>query len=430
MEDTELIACEHCNRLVDREEIETIYHTSGTKHELCEACRNDEEIVRQCSGCDEIYYDPFMRGLPRQCVQYETWITYYSDIDRYLCRDCRNANYSICDWCNALNHNDNLRTDGYIHLCEDCLDNAYTCESCGCFVHQDNICIRGDFYFCEACYPGDNDDPEEYYTPVRFHTLEAGEVRKSFDPILCGPYMGLEIEYDNCRKERDIYQDLYDLLSGYGTLKTDGSLSDGMELNLPPGNLDYWAGPGRTKLNRILDLVNSDCQLWKAKTAGIHVHRDRAGTDVMTEAGLIYLFWACREPLSKLAGRHWESPTVQRYASYVKHYVRAGDLPLKKFVLEENGHKKNISRYCAINCLPGETIEFRPFQSTGRTDSVMGYLALVDLSTDYSNKAGIDHMINNNNNGWLWEDFKNFARNGYSGPLQGAILQHIDYKGV
>jgi hypothetical protein len=60
----------------------------------------------------------------------------------------------------------------------------------------------------------------------------------------------------------------------------------------------------------------------------------------------------------------------------------------------------------------------------------MGYLALTDLATEYVRAADFTDLVSMHNGGGLWDDFKNYAKYIYKSPLQGAILDHISYKGV
>lgn len=379
---------------------------------LCETC-SQSDAVFYCNDCATEYYDP------GENLRY--WIEGY---DRMVCEPCRD-DYSSCDWCEELVHNDDLSRREGTSLCESCREDAYICDNCGIYVHADDVHESGSYYYCPDCRPTDGWDEIDH--SIRFIDVNN---RRSRYPIEGVPYYGIEIEFDDCDGDRDQREKICDFVDRvWGCLKTDGSLNNGREVTLPPMSPDYLAGEGSVMIGELAKLINSSCQMWAAKTAGIHIHRDRGGVTLDTEAGLILLFYFHRERVSKLAGRAWDSWKVRQYASYTAQYEELNDGETGPVERAKAGIHKRVGRYCAVNCTPCETVEFRPFQSTGRLESIMGYFGLVHYSTLFSNEYGPEQIINLNNNGILWPAFTDYAHN-YSSPLQGALTDHLKYRRV
>lgn len=123
----------------------------------CECCGNRihyDEVrwVGDTPYCDEcaIWCD--------HCNQYE----YYENIHEYhvdgvwmwICDDCIDRHYSLCESCNEYFLNSEMNTDGRIDLCKNCLENYYyVCAECREFVYRDDACMGlDDEYRCQYCH--------------------------------------------------------------------------------------------------------------------------------------------------------------------------------------------------------------------------------------------------------------------------------------
>lgn len=444
MENVELIKCANCGEEIMEDN--PLYCHVSVDH-IGECCKDN---VEKCDNCDEWFLSDDLLSVDRGSLSWcEDCFSDYgficndcgdqfsgdgnrTDDDNLVCDRCLRNNYITCDWCDSTVHSDNSYYDGDITLCGSCRDNAYVCDSCGCFLSGDNVFTpeHGGGAYCESCYLDVEDNEEERGTfDSRIKFYDAG-VSPSRNPLQMKDYFGIEIEFDDCKKNIDITGDLYDLLNGWGTLKTDGSLNNGKELNMPPMTEEYLAGPGFEKIESVCRIIQKDCQLWTAKSAGIHIHNNRGDISSDAEAGLIYLFWAEREKISKLAGRHWDSTQVRRYASYTAHIDEAGGYGTYEIKgLIGSGRHKRHSRYCAVNFNPSETIEFRPFQSTGRPESILGYFGLVKMARKFSTIVPIEDMIKFKINNNLFGSFRDYVEGSF-GPLASALNDHIKYKGV
>lgn len=92
-----------------------------------------------CSDCDAIVCDDH---------------AYYIDNeDKMVCSTCRDQNYSRCDSCDELYHDDKTtNAQGGIY-CEQCLDDKFIeCDECGDYTRRDDSYSLGDDRYCESCY--------------------------------------------------------------------------------------------------------------------------------------------------------------------------------------------------------------------------------------------------------------------------------------
>ena len=160
---------------------------------------------------------------------------YYTFNGSILCDDCYHSETVVCEHCgDRIWADDNAGTDS-TPLCNSCYDDYYTtCECCGRIIHRDyaNYDDDDDYAYCDRCYEErQNSSIHEYnYKP---------------DPIFYGDskrYFGVELEIDEGGKNGDNA----DTLLGIGNrvaehiyIKSDGSLSDGMEIVTHPMSLRY-----------------------------------------------------------------------------------------------------------------------------------------------------------------------------------------------
>ena len=204
---------------------------------------------------------------------------YYEFDGSILCDDCYHTETVECSHCgDRIWTDDNAGSDS-TPLCNTCYDDYYTtCECCGRIIHRDyaNYDDEDDYAYCDRCYEErQNSSIHEYnYKP---------------DPIFYGDskrYFGVELEIDEGGKNSDNA----DTLLGIGNrvaehiyIKSDGSLSDGMEIVTHPMSLKYhkdkmpWA-------EIMKSAIHMDYRSHKTSTCGLHVHVNRTAFGSTREA--------------------------------------------------------------------------------------------------------------------------------------------------
>ena len=204
---------------------------------------------------------------------------YYTFEGSILCDDCYHSETVACEHCgDRIWADDNAGSDS-MPLCNSCYDDYYTtCECCGRIIHRDyaNYDDEDDYAYCDRCYEErQNSSIHEYnYKP---------------DPIFYGDskrYFGVELEIDEGGKNSDNA----DTILGIGNrvaehiyIKSDGSLSDGMEIVTHPMSLKYhkdkmpWAEIMRSA-------IHMDYRSHKTSTCGLHIHVNRTAFGSTREA--------------------------------------------------------------------------------------------------------------------------------------------------
>ena len=263
-------------------------------------------------------------------------------------------------------------------LCNSCYDDYYTtCECCGRIIHRDyaNYDDEDDYAYCDRCYEErQNSYIHEYnYKPA---------------PIFYGDskrYFGVELEIDEGGKNSDNA----DTLLGIGNrvaehiyIKSDGSLSDGMEIVTHPMSLRYhkdkmpWAEIMRSA-------IRMDYRSHKTSTCGLHIHVNRTAFGATREAQdecvsrVLYFVEHHRLELLKFSRR--TEYQMNRWAA------RYGYKNSPKEILED-AKKGCNGRYACVNITNYHTIEFRMFRGTLKYNTLIATLELVDkiceLATD------------------------------------------------
>ena len=278
---------------------------------------------------------------------------YYTFDGNILCDDCYRSETVTCEHCgDRIWTDDNAGSDS-MPLCNSCYDDYYTtCECCGRIIHRDyaNYDDEDDYAYCDRCYE------ERQQSSIHEYNYKP-------NPIFYGyskRYFGVELEIDEGGKNSDNA----DTLLGIGNriaehiyIKSDGSLSDGMEIVTYPMSLRYhkekmpWADIMRSA-------IRMDYRSHKTSTCGLHVHVNRTA------------FGSTRETQDECVSRvlyfvehHWlELLKFSRRTEYQMNRwaARYGYKNSPKEILED-AKKGCNGRYACVNITNYHTIEFRMY---------------------------------------------------------------------
>ena len=303
---------------------------------------------------------------------------YYTFDGNILCDDCYHSETVVCEHCGDRIWADNNAGTDSMPLCNSCYDDYYTtCECCGRIIHRDyaNYDDEDDYAYCDRCYEErQNSSIHEYnYKP---------------EPIFYGDskrYFGVELEIDEGGKSNDNADTLLGIGNGIAEhiyIKSDGSLSDGMEIVTHPMSLNYhkdkmpWA-------EIMKSAIHMDYRSHKTSTCGLHVHVNRTSFGATREAQD-----ECVSRVLYFVEHHWlELLKFSRRTEYQMNRwaARYGYKNSPEEILED-AKKGCNGRYACVNITNYHTIEFRMFRGTLKYNTLIATLELVDkiceLATD------------------------------------------------
>ena len=298
---------------------------------------------------------------------------YYEVEDRVICEDCYNNRTFTCDCCGERYFSDNDYGDSDTLICRTCYENEYhRCERCNRLIHDDDTNWHGDYPYCESCYDDICDDFINEYSykpdPI-FHRCPNEEKIR---------YYGVELEIDKGGKDDGNAEVLYNIANSDEEnlyIKSDSSLSDGMELVSHPCSLQYhktefpWADVMKKAVSMYYRSHNTN-------TCGLHIHigREALGETVEEQEEVISRIMFFFES-------HWnEMFNFSRRSEYaVEHWAsRYGYKEKPKDILED-AKKNRKGRYACVNITNYDTIEIRLFRGTLKYNTFIAAIEMVDL---------------------------------------------------
>lgn len=285
-----------------------------------------------------------------------------------LCEDCYENHTFICSHCAERVYEENNSGTSDFPLCSYCYNEYYTvCEDCGRIVNFEDSYQLGDYDYCCECHSRRTNRPiHDYnYKP---------------EPIFYGEgsrYLGVELEIDYGGEYTESAEQILDTANSSADhiyIKHDGSLEEGLEIVTHPMTLDYhmhnmnWADITRTALS--LDYLSH-----KTSTCGLHVHVNRSSLakeyfdQERVIGNILYLVEKFWDKLLVFSRRTEEQ--LNRWAS------RYGYKNSPKDVYK--GAKESYSgRYKCVNIQNSETVEFRIFRGTLKTNTIIATLQMVN----------------------------------------------------
>lgn len=292
-----------------------------------------------------------------------------------LCAQCLDNHALFCHHCGErIWESDNAGTTD-TPLCQSCFDDHYTnCCRCGSLIRESSA------YYEE----GDEYDERPYCLDC-FHTLSRDKPIHDYyykpEPIFQGEgprFFGVELELDQGGEEADNARDLLDIANANHPLmyiKHDGSLDDGLELVTHPLSLDWQLHtmPWEALCRKALSL---GYRSHRANTCGLHIHVSRAAFGNTQQeqdqaiARVLYFFEKHWEELLKFSRRTQRQ--LERWAArygYKEHPMDILDFAKKGY---------HGGRYTCVNLQNPDTVEFRMFRGTLKTNTILATLQLVD----------------------------------------------------
>ena len=374
-------SCTDCSteQDADQEQVDTI---DGV---VCDSCSTD---YVECAFCGQQDHTDF-------AVYADTSNNWY----------CRNHDHMVssCDHCGTTV--DHQQGDDYgdgcgLVLCMYCRDHHYVeCHDCGDLVYDSDAVWsdRHDAHFCEYHAPTANDVESYNYRPcfrIFGRQFPANRTATTFG-------VELEVEYKNAN-EADVNGLLRTMWGDEDVtfLKSDGSLSDGVEAVSHPMTLDF----ARRRINHeaLASLSSLGVRSWNTTTCGLHIH---IGRDTFRNhshlARFMILFTRSKQQIIALAGRD-----SSQWANFELGY---GESMVKQAAKKEFP----ATRYRAINLTNDDTVEIRVFRGSLNPHTIIAHMELLSAMIEYTREnrqlVGISTSL-------MWESFRGWLhikRNEY-----------------
>lgn len=290
----------------------------------------------------------------------------------HLCGDCYEDSTSVCSCCGERIFNSNTVEDYPDTLCMECYYEYYTrCARCDSVIHNDRVYYcddENDDPYCECCYRiicGDNPIHSYGYKP---------------EPIFYGEgkrFFGVELEIDNAGTYDDYAKEILEAGNEneeHLYIKTDGSLSEGLEIVTHPMTADYHKNKMPwDKITR--KAISLGYLSHKTSTCGLHVHVNRNSlgfTENDQEETISRILFFVEKFWNELLVFSRRTPfQVERWAA------RYGFKDQPKEIMKTAKAGRG-NRYTCVNIAPLNTIEFRMFRGTLKTNTIIATVQLVD----------------------------------------------------
>ena len=394
--------CDFCGGWNREEDMETVTMPDDIKKNVCMSCIGHNQKIYSCDECGEYFYS---NEPPLEIEDSSGW-------DVAICPRCESGlDTATCSNCGAriFSSQANTTDDGETY-CDRCYEERYVeCEECGKMIPRGEEQIINRAVLCSDCVEARECEgfirshdykPQPIFTRAEKETdsnkLIAVKEEYAMENTL---YMGVELEIGtggcNNRNAYILANIVNKGEAGYDSIyaKNDGSVHSGFELVTQPCTLEVhknifgW--------NKLCQKATSMGYLsHNDSTCGLHVHINKnflGKTEMEIEDTIssMILFiennWedvvkfsrrsgSC---ISQWAGRY-KNEAPQRIQTYIEQCKEAktkrGIYSVGKEYCREHGR-----RYKAVNVTNRNTVEFRFFRGTLKTNSIIASLQMVDL---------------------------------------------------
>lgn len=347
---------------------------------ICQECFEEEYFI--CDGCGEIHSN-----------DEQVWVhdSIYTNRGFYVCESCADNNYYQCDECEEYFTGSYIRSDDYGHcICDECYEryDYVTCENCGEILLADDAeySENREEWYCSSCYPGD--DEEDAIHDYSFKP----------DPIFHGSgpfFMGVELEIDKGDNVRECASALKTLSEreNHFYLKDDGSLDNGIEIVTHPCSLEYHENSFPWK-EVVKTAKEYKFKSHDAETCGLHIHvnRNSLGADSFEKEATI-------AKIILLVDRFWNQMVKfsRRGESEMNRWAKKPDADIQETdTLDDIVDKvKNSSdsRYYAVNLENWNTIEFRMYRGTLNLSTIMATLQFTKALCFYAKNTELEECM-------------------------------------
>lgn len=352
---------------------------AGVRMFLCSLCRGD---CRVCHGpTNDRYLDPVVRGWD---MDGQPGICGNSSCIDESC-ECESCGGFFIDGDAGNMNQDYMDSDGDINgrnWCSRCSAGWEWCDEHECYEHPSHVVSCSN----EDVIGGWRSNP----TFVFHGFSKLGSVIKNgyVDPNFPNQvYLGMELECapGSGTKRNTGAKFIHSAYKDRLWLKTDGSVSDGMEICTHPMTLEYFRSLDWRKLEELLGM---GWLAWDDDRCGIHVH---VGRNAFVNDSHLWKFAEMivgnPRQVQKFAGRG--SGTYHNYIGLKKGasevIARGKDVSSERFRSKTmNSYYFIPEHYQAVNLANAHTVEVRIFRSTLKVRRILANLEFVDACVEYT----------------------------------------------
>lgn len=267
---------------------------------------------------------------------------------------------------------------------------AVACSACGAL----HIGMR-DRFRCREC----NEEPS---SPARIRAFNAPPppmffVSERERPYAQGdrrPYFGveLEVEYARCDDPASVLEPLMSARAERMILKSDGSLTHGVEIVTSPHSLARWQQDSAEWAVMLNTLAGAGMRSYDPGTCGMHVHVSRAAF-TPTQAYCVQGFVLTHEPLMGVIAQR-QSNRYSTFASSATKNEMLAKARLCSRRTSNNCGPRGItashgSRYEVVNIGTKPTLEFRMFRGTLNHASFYKNIEAVAAIIEFAKTRGV-----------------------------------------
>lgn len=329
--------CEDCGCFISEEDATFVTNNHGNDYPVCEDCLSNGDYF-YCEDCDN-WYDNSVDQ-------------YLTHDDRTICSDCRYEDYTECNQCGELYHNDDT------NYCDDC-----------------------DEYFCDDCYDGHCHDDNLLYD---YHCFNDWHPTKTPDEPQPQFYIGHELEIDNGNDMSEAVTQITTELNG--VCMHDGSLSsNGIEFISHPLSYKYMLSREQD-YRRVFDhLVNLGYRSHDTNTCGLHFHVTRPSDEIVDR--IILFMETYKEEIITLSRRN--KSEIDSWCNFLSDKKYDIDKKTLKSLDYIKKNKETSNRYMALNLTNYRTIEFRIFKGTLNYETFMADFEFVYFLTTLASDVSL-----------------------------------------
>lgn len=388
--------CECCNRVVNRQGLQTVW-IEGDEKSFCDNCIDEyiepDEDYERCHDCGE--WMPTNDMVWAEC--HNAWI----------CDSCYERDYARCYGCEEIHHDSDMHCDDEGDCyCNDCYERGF-----GYFSG------RGDD--AEDDYNDDEGNEEgEYmhdygYDPDKFIFYTSGAEKtwareqRAQGQSVRFLYFGFELEASHpTYSDRDEHSSIiFDDMNPLGEetwfyQKHDSSLHKGIEMVSHPMTFNYLLEHVRPTIEE--NLPETAQYIGGGASDGFHIHVSRLGMNKGHRIRFGAFFELCKYQMEICARRRGNS-----YAQFLSAFAM-NDVARPKDLIEKMAAHQWDRRRC-VNWLNGKTVEVRMFNSTSRPSDLYAAFALVHAVYQFTKRVSWKKMFYAGQCGVLWDWFLDFA---------------------
>lgn len=357
------------------------YNCNDTEVELfcingeyyCEDCR--DELFVACDDCGEVID-----------VDYATFI---EDENVYVCESCCDYNFVWCDY-----HNRFERDDGYSDFhnlegsiyCREAVDDGVIaiCGCCGEVMNSDYAYWddHNEEYYCEECYREeiDNRKIKEYHTSEDYREIE---FHGSDSDLYFGFELEVNHEYFSENTHNDVASNMEYSIDIY-RFEEDCSIGNGFEIISDPCTLQFLFDNYDRIDDSLSVLRRNDYKNLNGK-CGLHVHISRDALTYEQQYKIVFLVEKFKKEFYKFSRRE-DYDHFKSYSNFIWYDKSYNELTFD-FVEDKalNSNELDSTRYQAINLQNDNTLEFRLFASTIKTNTLYATFEMINNLVTLSN---------------------------------------------